>query len=700
MRRRINPFEELYVSETVPPQQFVHLFSPTLVASVLPLFQPGNVVLRGTQGSGKSTLLSLLKPKIRIAFAEEGIAFPVPPEHRLFVAATINLRRSRATSFGQRPFLPDPNDDLATLPLFFGDYLNYWLVQDLLRAIQRFRDEARGAVARELGLRVNRRRIDAFAMRLAKDPVWFGALDGVRDQASLLEALRGRLHEYDSYLNYNSDQLSERLIATKTFAGEPPVAAARWLRETGVVPPDVQILAQIDQYEDLTGVARRDQQTGRELEAVVHRMLGMRDGHIAFRIGTRPYAWPDAPRMHGSDSVLERNRDYTLIDLDSMVRRPENVRAWLFPDLAEDVLRRRLVVAQYEVPAAASSAIGAVFGARETAEQRGRRYVSENRGCAPERVVDGAGLPKEWVRFLTTLAGEDPFSARLAEAWARQGTGRRVLQPLPQPDERGRYPWQSEYWRKERRDQALMQLAANCAQRMHWSGRDDIINLSGSNILVFVSICRQVWAAHIRAERDAELPGTPGEGRPTDDTADEPVRPPAATAVEALPRIARVVQTVGIEEASRQRFEQLRELPGGAERQRFVETLGRQFRAALLNDRRMSYPGHNGFSVLVADLELYPALRDFLGRAVSFGDLIEAPHTTKERDRRPRTKFYLMPMLSPHFSIPATRQKEPMYVTVAQVVEWKRLGDEHGGPAPGRPARGRQSAQISLLDEA
>src|SRR5687768_11093639 len=118
MGRRTNPFEELYVSETVPPHSFVQLFSPFLVKHALPLFQPGNVVLRGTQGSGKTTLLSLLKQAIRLAYAEVAVPFPVPDEHSRFIAAGINLRRSGATNFGQRPFSVDSAREGEQFPLF------------------------------------------------------------------------------------------------------------------------------------------------------------------------------------------------------------------------------------------------------------------------------------------------------------------------------------------------------------------------------------------------------------------------------------------------------------------------------------------------------------------------------------------------------------------------------------------------------
>jgi hypothetical protein len=43
-----NPFHDLYVTETARPKEFVQLFSPNLVPHALLLFQPGNLVLKGT----------------------------------------------------------------------------------------------------------------------------------------------------------------------------------------------------------------------------------------------------------------------------------------------------------------------------------------------------------------------------------------------------------------------------------------------------------------------------------------------------------------------------------------------------------------------------------------------------------------------------------------------------------------------------
>ncbi|MBV5269850.1 MAG: hypothetical protein JZU55_08070, partial [Afipia sp.] len=77
MDRRINPFNELYVSETIRSTDFVRIFSPLVVDSAAPLFLPGNVVLQGVQGSGKSMLLSLLRPEVRTAYLHADVDFPL-----------------------------------------------------------------------------------------------------------------------------------------------------------------------------------------------------------------------------------------------------------------------------------------------------------------------------------------------------------------------------------------------------------------------------------------------------------------------------------------------------------------------------------------------------------------------------------------------------------------------------------------------
>ena len=53
----------------------------------------------------------------------------------MFVAAGINLNSSKARDFGQR-ILPHKGDTIAANALLFGDFLNYWIVDDYCAALK------------------------------------------------------------------------------------------------------------------------------------------------------------------------------------------------------------------------------------------------------------------------------------------------------------------------------------------------------------------------------------------------------------------------------------------------------------------------------------------------------------------------------------------------------------------------------------
>jgi hypothetical protein len=113
----------------------------------------------------------------------------------------------------------------------------------------------------------------------------------------------------------------------------------------------------------------------------------------------------------------------------------------------------------------------------------------------------------------------------------------------------------------------------------------------------------------------------------------------------------------------------------------------------------MSYPGYNGFSLTNESLGEDGDVARFLGDAVDYGDLFDAPHTTKHKDARQRTKWYLSPILSPYFRLPESHVKEPMYVDVATVRAW--LGELKIVPPPPTSHRARKvekdSSQLSFL---
>ena len=132
-----------------------------------------------------------------------------------------------------------------------------------------------------------------------------------------------------------------------------------------------------------------------------------------------------------------------------------------------------------------------------------------------------------------------------------------------------------------------------------------------------------------------------------------------------------VTQTLGINSASDYWFRKIKAEPkGGDDRNRFINELGNFFREQLVRDRNMSYPGNNGFSLPLRSVEDEPAIDDFLSDCVAFGVLESRSHTPKSRSRGQSEKWYLSPILSPHFQIPAAHTKEPYYARIGEVVGW------------------------------
>ena len=199
-----------------------------------------------------------------------------------------------------------------------------------------------------------------------------------------------------------------------------------------------------------------------------------------------------------------------------------------------------------------------------------------------------------------------------------------------------------------------MQLAARSPGRLKWFGKEQIISLSGGNITIFLSICHEIWEAFLRFERRRE------ERKKID---------PIKVGID------KNVQAVGIYTASTEWYDKITEQPNGDDRQRFISELGTKFRRKLLDDIQMSYPGRNGFSLINNELNANPGIKRFLEDATAYGDLYSVPHTTKTRDRKARTKWYLSPILSPFFQIPESHVKEPLYVTVKDIREWIKESD-------------------------
>jgi hypothetical protein len=558
-----------------------------------------------------------------------------------FISAGINLTRSGAIDFGHRKIDGTGNED-ETLPIYFGDFLNYWIVFDLLSSLELYVSNAEGKIADELGIRGDRASLNAFALVVSKLRCWFGYLEGADSYESLKNAISQRISVILAFLNFNIDELPPKITRSKTTIGEPIAQVAQALHSMSVVPADVHLFVRIDQYEELLRLEGRHKTLGPLYREIVNKALSLRDPNVSYRIGTRGYAWDEHPRVYGTAGNLERDRNFKMVDLDELLRRRENRKTWIFPEFAEDVFRRRLTYADYDLPSGRSP-LETVFGDGGKPEEKAKSYC----GKSPERALRfEPSWPEAWKQYLKTLAADNPLSARFGEAWARQKGKGGVITNIPA----GTPVWEQDknkYWRKERIEAALMQIAGRCGQRMFWFGVDDVLALSGGNVLVFVSLCQHIWASWLRTQRGRELSSS-----------------------TQLPCFDSVVQTVGIQEASSHWYNKLAEETGGSTRQRFVTRVANVLERKLYKDDSLSYPGANGFSIELLALSRFQELETLLKECVDYGALVDGPHTTKDASRRPRRKWYLAAILSPHFRLPPVHTKEPAYVTSEEVLRW------------------------------
>jgi len=532
--------------------------------------------------------------------------------------------------------------EVQEFALQFADFVNYWIVADLLQSINIFYLQLDHHLLNCIGLNP-KGRMDVFSERIAGDPCWFGYLDGVVSLDSLLERLNGRIICYRKFVNLNLAALPENITNSKTVVGNPILKVVDLLRSQNIIAADTNVFIRIDQYEQLPTLNVSEHFFGTACQELIHKAVGARDPRVSYRIGTRHYAWPDSPRIYGTQDTLENKRDYAQIDIDERLTRKENSATWIFPGFAEDIFLRRIRGTEYFGQIRRAKPLGSFFGDGLTPEERAASYANspESRKTALQLEDE---WPDDWRRYFENIAINSPLSGKLAVAWFRQRS-KVDLRMLGSAPESGSKPWkESEYWVKERIAIALTQIASASRQQPIWCGESDILGLSGGNILVFLSLCQHIWDAWLRGNRNRSIAAL-------------------VTPIDA------VRQSQGIIEASEEWLKKQTEGLDATRRRTFVRSLGQHFYSELTSDKRMSYPGHTGFSLNTEELDKSAATAEFLKRCVDYGDLYEAPHTSKKKGER-RTKFYLAPVLTPNFKIPFKHIKEPEYVHVADIQGW------------------------------
>lgn len=624
-----NPFQQLYVGEKVDPEEFVEIFSHKLVQHAMPLFQPGHVVLSGVQGSGKSMLFKLLQPEVRKAYAAMEKDFPIAPENSRFIGAGININTARCNEFGNRR--GEPAD--STQELMFGDFFNYVVCLDMISSVKTLGEER--LISSALGLKFEARRILQFVSLVRENDVWEGYLRDVQDLEALIARMRARIARYRRYMNANDRALDGEVASSKTSAGEPMKVLVNAFKDSGVVPKGVEFYVVIDQYEELATIKSAAGEA--DYRSVVNKVIS-RDPTLSYRIGTRGYAWRNHLNVFGSHGHLEQDRDYKLVEIDATLRAQEIGETSIYPGFANDVFLRRL---RYSAASGSSRAkaarISDALGRSPTPRGEALLLAGENPAAVVRPEPD---WPPALVESLRKLAVTDPLSAKLGEVWYRQ---KGVVDAVP-----GERPWEArgkQYWRKERIELCLLAIGGLRKQRVIYSGEENILGLSGRNILLFLSLCQFIWdyasQASSRRDREPDLPVSPG------------------------------IQTIGVFQTARTWLDRIPSDYGRSDdRYKLIQLLGEKFSTALHGDLKMSNPGQNGISLSIEELRANPEIFQFLIEAVDYGNLVMVEHATRNKDRKRRYKFYLNPLYCPIYRIPYQRSKEPIYTTVERLKEW------------------------------
>jgi hypothetical protein len=658
MNITINPFQQLYFSDdTQTENNFVELFSDEVLQTAIhPVFQGGNVVLSGTQGCGKTMILSLLRPETRIAYWNLQKKFPVNEQMRNFISAGVNLTRSHITDIVQITLHRGDEADEYEMPNYFADFFNYLVVDDLIKSV-----EIIGKHPDVFDSIVKLDKFEDFVAAMSMQDCWFGFLDGVETLKQLKERIANRV---DFYRRWVKGKLSEPqppvyIREKKTNIGEPIARTAECLRQSGMIEDTVPILIRVDQIEEMHRA--RTERSCRLLLAfrkMINRAFASRDARVHYRAGTRRYGWSNTEFLGvwGSEARLENRRDYHLIDMDEeLFARGESGNS-IFGRFSIDAFQKR--VAYYfrgEVSDLKPMLAKSVFGKHPVAAERlvqlkmPQDDIQIDRALGLDLASDPGEWTEDWRAFLRQLyrtGHAGMLDAVLAAAWGRQtggGGSKRQHRETPPPINA---PWKErKWWRKERLDQALLQLTTRCQQRFMWWGYEDVLSLSGGNITVFLHICHRVWDGFLKNESS--------------------LLPNKRTDILHGGTIDRNIQAAGIFFASNEWFNKLPEEPGGNDRQSFVEKFGLRLNGNMMQDLKMAYPGGNGISIAMSEFnseaENALGLRNFIRDAVGFGVLFETEHSSKSKAGGRRIKFYLNPILCPRFQLPEARTKEPYY---------------------------------------
>jgi hypothetical protein len=632
-RRAHNPFHDLLITELIEnPDLYRQVFSTEiLVGETLEVFRPSNVIITGPQGAGKTMLVNLVRLEVLARFLGDGRSEPVGMRGLdPFLGISVNLVRSNFHSFGKRSIsqarrISDPTSSVDSAAA--SDFLNTFLFCEFVKGLSLLQKSQFRTARSWLGL--NRMpEVGTLVERIASWDCWHGFYSEARTLEDLSAIAEGRLAAYKDFLDTNTDDIPNDIWTTKASLGIPLFECGKLLREMSS-KPNASLFVVVDQYEVLPEL---NPSFGTSLQRILNSAIKARDPFVFYKIGARTYDWGTELRIWGAESRVEVNRDYAIVDLRQVLMRSERNKNWLFRRFAKDVTDRRLKYTYGEISGGVDRILGMSNPSREA-----KLYLKKY-DRTKEKFI--ANLPQTLKARLESFLVEEsnPLEIRLASAWALQKHRRGWTESKIMTELESR-PWVSErWWRKERIEVALLQVASMTRQRKLYFGWDTLLGLSGFNITATLLVLSEIWDLASRLGVDPLL---------------------------AAP-ISDKIQTESIHKASQNWAERDRtETFGGQRRFEVIGRLGPAINDSLIGEAAISNPGHSGFSIRETDLqgsEEGESVAGFLRKGVSWAIIEQRAHTSKNPGDSVREKWYLHPLLSPFFKIPLKRVKEPFYV--------------------------------------
>lgn len=643
-----NPFRDLLITELIEDVDLYRdMFSDNiLVGEAISVFLPGNVIVVGPLGSGKTMLLNLIRLPV-VAKLLQIEAFPynlsdVPP----YFGISINLSRASFFSFGERSVARaigvkhDPILETSAA----ADYFSYFLLLEFVKGLRLCMNGENSALTKWLRIKTNDLTGKTVPTTISNWDCWNGWLDGCENLDSISERCQNRISFWKRFLNTDEDKIPAEIWERKADVERAMHNMGNLIRSLST-GGKLSLFVLIDQYEEAIKLSRTH---GNELQRFLNKLIKARDPVVFYRIGARTYDWGTELRVSGSESRIEEQRDFTIVDLTKLLLRGEDRVGYIYPEFAADAARRRLK--RLEEKNIDINRFKSIFG-KWTAAEESEKYFKSNEIERMRTTIKGLSVNIE-DKILSLCADFEHGAAleiRLAAAWALQqikNHGKSEASVIEMLDD---FPWQKKWWQKERREIGLVQLSSHSNSRRRYFGWETLLSLSGGNISLFILLCSEIWDVAARLDLD-----------PLDsETAKEP--------------LDYKIQTRGIVEASRKWIERDRNESEGAIRHDVIDRLGAAIDASIKNDWPLSNPGWTGFSIPEHSLSGSKAgieVSEFLRSAVSYAILEERPHKSKHRGDVPRVKYYLHPILSPLFDIPIKRVKEPYYCDLAQVYSW------------------------------